>query len=340
MSNMTSIGKTNDTSNQIKRDTFYVETKEDGTVILDKTRELPVVNFKCLVKLHGTFAGVKYTKKAGIQAMSKGNIITPQSDNAGFAFFVQQNLDYFEFMLSELIKNTETKEINLMGEWAGPGVQKGVGINLIPEKSFFMFGLKFKNEEKSEWAIDPSVVLRKIAEKDRIYSLYDFLTYDVEIDFNNPTQAKKELDEIRDQIDKECPVAKALGYIGNGEGIICTGYVNDQRYIFKHKGESHSRKKPKQKKELDPKQQEKLQTAETVTPAWRIEQGIQEIADTNNNGVLEMKHLGDVIKWVISDVIKEDIDVLTEDGFEIKEIQGFISKIVRDYVKEEIEGSI
>ena len=346
MTNMSSIGKFTDTIFDVKHHTYYVETLEDGTVIMDESRELPTLDFVLTTKLHGTFAGIKLVNNQELIAMSKGDEISVGHDNAGFASFVDKNKDYFTEMLQALSEhNPNIEEMSIMGEWAGPSIQKGCGINLIPEKTFFMFGLKYKlkNEEKRTWARGPATTLEVIANHavkegiDNLYSIFKFPTWELRIDFNNPEKALMELDGLRDSIDKECPVAKALGFEGFGEGVVATAFHNDNHYVFKHKGESHSKvAKIKQPKEKDPLEQEKLDVAQKVTTK-RLKQAVQEVCDTNNGGTLSMKNMGDVIHWVQKDIIKEDMDILHEAGFEITDINKFVSSIVVSYVKSEIE---
>ena len=114
------------------------------------------------------------------------------------------------------------------------------------------------------------------------------------------------------------------------------GYNKGQRYSFKTKGESHAKKVVKGPKVEDPDQAKKMDSAYKMTPGWRIEQAIQEVADTNNGGFLTSKHIGPVIKWVINDIIKEEQEEFKATGFIIKDVQKHISKIVSDFLIKEI----
>jgi hypothetical protein len=343
MANMQSIGKYADVIYNIKHQTYYVETLEDGTVITDETRKLPVVDFVCTVKLHGTFAGVRY-RDGVVTAMSKGNDITVGKDNAGFAQFVENNREYFEFYLSELADSLELEEVSLMGEFVGKGIQKGVGINLIKDKTFIVFGIKFKQKDQDpRWAQLPHEILRQISDKDfRIRSIFEFQHEVIKIDFNHPEKALAELDKLKDKIEMECPVAKAILEEDNikideneplvGEGIVCVGFTPDgERYIFKHKGEKHSKaNKVRQPKENDPLAQEKLELAEVLTPGWRLNQAIQE------TGAETLKDTGAVIKWVLGDILKEEMSTFRESNFGYDEVKKYITKIVADWYKQKI----
>ncbi len=344
--NMPSIGKYQDTIYDIKRQTYYVETLEDGTVITDETRELPTIDFVCSTKLHGTFAGVKYDRSTGaLTALSKSDKISIGSDNAGFAQFVENHKEYFIFYLKELADSLDLDLVQISGEWVGKGIQKGVGINKIKNRTFVMFGIKFKQENQNpRWAQMPQEILRQISDKDfNIRSIFEFDHPSVTIDFNHPEKALVQLDKLKDDIEKRCPVSEEMLMAEKyenlidteliGEGFVGAGFLpNGDRFIFKHKGEKHSTSsKNKQPKEVDPLEEEKRLFAEKVTPTWRLEQSITETnAET-------MKEMGAVIKWVISDVIKEEQAEFRESAFTIKDLNKFISNIVRDWYKKYLE---
>ncbi len=291
------------------------------------------------MKLHGTFAGVKYNKTTKeLTALSKGSKLTIAKDNAQFAFFVESHRNYLIDYMRVIPGDWE--EIMLTGEFAGPRIQKGTGINLIPERTFFMFGMKFKRPDSDdwEWAQKPEVILRVIANDKNIRSIFEFMTYDLVIDFAKPEEGLLHIDAIRDSIDTQCPVAHALGFEGVGEGVVFVGYHNDNRYVFKHKGESHeTASKGRRKKEEDPEAEKKAELADKLTPVWRLEQMYAETFDTLNGGHGEMKGLGVVIKAVIQDVIKEEMETFKETKYTIKDVQKYISAIARDFVKAEIE---
>jgi hypothetical protein len=91
--------------------------------------------------------------------------------------------------------------------------------------------------------------------------------------------------------------------------------------------------KRNRKKEKDPFDEQKREFAEKVTPDWRLDQAVQEVSDSLNGGKLEIKQMGEVIKWVINDVIKEEQYDFRESNLTIKDVQRYISEITRDYVK-------
>ena len=118
----------------------------EGEAIYNPNKPKPVLTFKGTVKLHGTNAGVCFNHKDKLWVQSRENIITPESDNAGFAFFVESNREAFlDLMAKVMIKNnldTDDNTISIYGEWCGGNIQKGVGITNLP-KSFFIFGVRY-----------------------------------------------------------------------------------------------------------------------------------------------------------------------------------------------------
>ncbi len=336
---MSKIGKFTDTIQDIKRRVYYVDTLENGDIVLDETRKLPEVTYSCTVKTHGTFAGIVYDGQ-DIQAESKGNLITTKDDNAGFAEFVEYNKDYFKLCMSELCVENDLEEVAIMGEWVGKGINKGTAIHQLPNKTYIMFGIKFKirGEEGYKWSQMPWEILKVISDKElNIRSVFEFDHKNITVDYNNPKEALIELDRFLDRIENECPVGRDYGISGIGEGFVANGYFNDEHFMFKHKGEKFAQaSKVKQPREVDPREQEKLDFADTVTPTWRMDQGITEICKLNNGGTIEMTKLGDIILWVRQDIIDEEQPLFRDKKLEIEDVQKFISNIVRDYVKQEI----
>ena len=208
---MPSIGQFNQTIKDIKHQAQYKETLEDGTVVMDRNAKLPTVEFTGTCKLHGSNASVCMNSNGELWAQSKGNIITPEKDNAGFAFFVESNKEYFREKLQEMLNEFNLNEVCIYGEWAGKGIQKGVAISEL-QKTFYAFGVKYQREKTKdyEWAQKPKVVLGHLSDGARIRSIYEFETYSVSIDTNNPKEYLSKLIEITDNIDKECPIGKEL----------------------------------------------------------------------------------------------------------------------------------
>ena len=94
--------------------------------ILGKTDS---ITYRAKIKLHGTNAGVQVTPESIVAAQKRSQIITSKNDNAGFAAWAEQNIDYFS-----QLKNSHN--LTIFGEWCGTNVQKGVAISQIGRKVF------------------------------------------------------------------------------------------------------------------------------------------------------------------------------------------------------------
>ena len=314
---------------------------ENGEAIYDPSLPKPVLTFKGTVKLHGTNAGVSYNTRNDLWVQSRENIITPEKDNAGFAFFVESNKDIFYGLMLHIAEkeniNRNHNTITIYGEWAGGNIQKGVGISNLP-KSFFIFGVKITphTETEEELKANPaywvdSTYLR--APEVKIYNIDDYTTYSMDIDFNMPQLVQNELSELTIAVEEECPVAKAFGHSGIGEGIVWSCEYQGVVHRFKVKGELHAGKsKVKTLNKVDDEKIKKIiDIAEKVTPTWRLAQMLEKACDFMNGGTLDRSKLGDFIKLVIADIIKEDMDILVEAGLEPKDIGKYVSDISRRY---------
>jgi hypothetical protein len=232
-------------------------------------------------------------------------------------------------------KNT----ITIYGEWCGGNIQKGVGITNLP-KSFFIFGVKVspivdKDDEAAVKAnpaywVDHTYLRNNQA---RIYNINDFPTWEMDIDFNYPELSQNKLSELTIAVEEECPVAKAFGFSGIGEGIVWACEFKGVVHRFKVKGELHAGKSKVKtlSKVDDAKIMKAKEIADKVTPSWRLAQMIEKSCDLVNGGELDRAKLGLYIKMVMDDVIKEDLDILVGAGLEPKDVSKYVSEIAKRY---------
>lgn len=314
---------------------------EDGNPIMDIHAELPTVTFKGTVKLHGTNAGICYNLEDGLWAQSRKNIITPEKDNAGFAFFVDSKKAFFQAAIKafaseneiDLIDNT----ISVYGEWAGEGIQKGVAINEVP-KFFAVFGIKVTphNGDNAFWVNSNSFGIGFGEDApSNVYHVSEFGEYTIDIDFENVALHQNKLVELTTEVENECPAGKFFGKSGIGEGIVWDGEFKGQRHVFKVKGDKHANSKVKKLRVVDEEKLRKVnEFVNEVCKPWRLEQGVQEVFDTLNGGEPDIKDVRNLIKWVMSDIIKEEIDLMNEKGLEPKAIDPQVSKLVVSWFKE------
>ena len=334
---MPSISQFRGAIRDIKHQAQYVGQDEDDKAVYDETKELPTVTFTGTTKLHGTNASVCYNGEE-LWAQSKENIITPEKDNAGFAMFVHKNEKAFGYYLSEIRNMLGADEVVIYGEWAGKGIQKGVAVSELP-KTFYMFGIKYKilSEDEYHWIQNPSDYLVPDSENN-IRSIFEFDTYTINIDFENPSEAQNKMIEWVEDIDKECPVGKALGEVGHGEGIVWTGWYKDTKHTFKTKGESHSKSRVKTLKPVyEAKEMAKITFANYACSGWRLEQAYQETFDTLNGGKGDIALTGNFMRWVISDIMKEELDVMADYDLEPKEVNKTISTVARRWLMDKLD---
>ena len=315
----------------------FVGLDESGEAIYDQTLQKPTITFKGTVKLHGTNAGVSFNE-GGYWVQYRENIITPEKDNAGFAFFVESKKEVFKKFVDQInglsFFNLSKNTVTIYGEWCGGNIQKGVGICNLP-KSFFIFGVKVTPHTNSEEELKekpafwiPSHYLS--SPDDNIYNIEDFPTFSIDIDFNMPQLVQNDLSELTLAVEEECPVAKAFGFPNTiGEGIVWSANVNGVVHRFKCKGEKHSSSKVKTLATVDVEKLNGIKEfVDYAVTESRFNQALENVFP--NGEPIDTKKLGDVIRWVVNDVIKEEMDTMVENKVEPKEVNKYISSKVRD----------
>jgi hypothetical protein len=321
----------------VNRHFNFVGLDENGEAIYDPTLPKPVITFKGTVKLHGTNAGVSFNNIGGLWAQSRENIITVEKDNAGFAFFVESNKEIFEQMANDIAHvyglNLDNNTVSIYGEWCGGNIQKGVGITNLP-KSFFIFGVKITphTETEEELKANPAYWVNSDFLKNndvKIYNIEDYPTYSIDIDFNMPQLVQNDLSDLTIKVEEECPVAKAFGFSGIGEGIVWTAEFKGNVHRFKVKGEKHSSSKVKTLANVNVEKLEGIQKfVDYAVTDSRFKQALENVFP--NEEPIDTKKLGEVIRWVVNDVIKEEMDTMVENQVEPKEVNKYISSKVRE----------
>lgn len=276
------------------------------------------------VKLHGTNAGISLTPDSELLFRSRSRIITPDDDNHGFARAMSASHDELRTMLSPFAKD---EMATVFGEWCGAGIQSNVGISAL-EKMFVIFALRIGHE----WAL-PHHVSSLSTSGARVFNIHNFPHWTLEIDFAHPEHFQNELVALTEDVERQCPVAKAFGHDGIGEGIVWTPLDGglSSKYWFKVKGEKHSSSKVKVLAAVDVdrfKQRDDL-VASLVTDN-RLTQGLD--LHVNEFGrKVEMKDIGEFLRWVFNDIIKEDADTIEASNFDVKELGKPVSDIAKRF---------
>jgi hypothetical protein len=326
----------------VNRSFNFVGLDEQGEAIYDHTKLKPTLTFKGTVKLHGTNAGVSFT--AGYEQdgseywiQSRENIITPEKDNAGFAFFVESKKAAFKKFVEQInsqnLFDLRDNTVTIYGEWCGGNIQKGVGICNLP-KSFFIFGVKVTPHTSTEEELKanpafwiPSHYLK--SPDDGIYNIEDFPTWEMDIDFNYPELSQNKLSELTIAVEEECPVAKAFGFSGIGEGIVWSCNYKGVVHRFKVKGEKHSASKVKTLAAVDTEKINGIKEfVDYAVTESRFNQGIEKTFP--NGEPVDIKKMGELIKWVVSDILKEEMDTMVANKLEPKDIGKYVSTKVRE----------
>jgi hypothetical protein len=324
------IGQYREVVKEVQFMSAYSGKDDLGNAIYDHSLPKPTLKFKGLVKLHGTNAGVGHNPVVSIWVQSRTNIIKVGQDNAGFAFFVESNKEAFLSLVEQVRdenrgKIGEDDDIIIFGEWAGEGIQKGVAITGIP-KSFFIFDVKIRPADET---VDPYYVeydyLRDT--DNRIYNINDYLSYEIEIDFNAPERSQNKLAEITQAVEALCPVGKAFGVEGIGEGVVWSTVYNGHKLRFKVKGDKHSVTKVKKLASVDTEKLANIEEfVEYAVTENRIIQGLNAVFP---NGELDKSQLGVFMKWMMTDILAEETDTLVENGLEPKDIGKYVSNKAR-----------
>lgn len=333
----------------------------DGEAVFDYNKSAPTVKYIGTVKLHGTNGSIVLNEQGIISFHSKSKLcgyvdtddsFNLNSDNAEFAQSMYRRLD----AVKEVLENAKTlsKElydkviypIKVSGEWAGMGIQKGVGISFLPKKSFFIFGVKFgeTNQKLKRGWVQVSYTQNlssKETQESGIYAITDFPVFEVDIDFNSPEFIQNTLVKYTEQVEKCCPVSEVLKTTNTsgekellGEGIVWTpddaDLCWDTGTWFKTKGQKHSVSKVKSVAAVDTEKLNSIQEfVEYAVTDNRLEQGLIEVG-------LDQKLVGKFIGWVNSDINKEESDTLESNNLTMKDVGKYVSNKARVFYLEKL----
>ena len=286
-------------------------------------------DFTGTVKLHGTNAGIIYDG-TNVSFRSRSREITVGDDNYGFAAWGQKLIP----IITQEYTLPENYKLAIYGEWCGQGIQSGVAISELP-RMFVIFAIRsitdegdfwWMGEELNEWKLDLAPLLMQ----EDIKLVTDFGVYKVSVNTTEPQFAQAALTELTDKVEAECPVGKAFGVSGIGEGIVWSLFNLGKLYTFKVKGQKHSSSKVKTLAAVDVEAlKTKQEFVETVVTESRLLQGLEYLKE--NNLEVGNQTIGDYLRWVIGDIIKEESDTLEASGLTIKDVSKPISTTARQW---------
>jgi hypothetical protein len=265
--------------------------------------------YRAKVKLHGTNAGIQITPNGNVVAMSRTALITVQNDNAGFAKWVAEREAAFKEFIAD-----DGRTVCIYGEWCGPGIQKGVAINKIPNKIFAVFAMYIAGNDLHQEFIDEPVALNLLERIPGVHIIPWFNSGETfNFDLHATTETlQPELDKVNKYVValEACDpwVKSTFGFEGTGEGLVFypehASYKSFSDLAFKAKGEKHQVVAHTKPVQADPTIANNLESfANLVITVARLEQGVRAI----NNGELlfDPKKIGAFLEWISKDVIKE-----------------------------------
>lgn len=341
----TDIGQFRNVIKRVNDKARYMGRDEDNKPIFDPTIPLPKIKFKGTVKIHGTNAAI-CLKGDDMWAQSRSNIITPEKDNAGFAKFVEENKNKLKELLLKAKTDVGAEDedtVTIYGEWCGQGIQKGVAISEL-DKMFIIFAVKVLKSAQPD-ANDPNAEVGQYypcdglkAPEIRVFNINDYETYEVEVDFAMPQLAQNQIVELVEKVENQCPVAHAMGVDGIGEGIVFTAWWKDERLIFKAKGQRHSVSKVKKIASVDPEVLRNIQEfVDYAVTENRLVQGVQQVFADDP---IEIRRMGEFLKWVMGDIAKEETDVLEANNLTMKDVSKLASNKAREWFQKKLNESV
>jgi phage pi2 protein 07 len=300
---------------------------------------IPECEYLPKIKLHGTNAGIHITGD-GVFPQKRSEFISLEKDNFGFALWVKQNeQEFYDIaLLPTHDRGYNFHELIIYGEWAGPGVQKGVAISQIPQKSFFVFCVDFINNRGVKFHfIDPLTISTWVPSIERLYVLPWEIDVEtpMKVNFNSPGSIADFVEKVNSQVEDiekngDPYVKREFGIEGPGEGYVYYPNMNENmtRFLFKAKGEEHRVNKAKTAIQIDPDVLRSQQAfADKFVTEARCLQAVHEACA----GEYDPKKTGDFLKWVMRDILKESEDELVASNLEWKKVTGPSSKKARDW---------
>jgi len=313
------------------------------------------MNFCAKIKLHGTNAGINRTNGV-VTAQSRNSFLMPEgSDNAGFRTYVEKSKTFWE--------SVGKGDFTVFGEWAGPGVQKGVALTQIGKKIFAIFAiliddrlmvspeyiLKFLGGPNDElfyvlpWCVDETKQEENAASAESL----KWSKNCIEIDWKEPAEVLSQkiapINKWVEEVEKCDPWVKSVFNVeGTGEGLVFypTSFLlrNDSgsmmledfsNWAFKAKGEEHKNIKTAKPVQVDAEKAVGADAfAELVLTEARLQQGATAVG-------VEIKNTGKFVAWCIADVQKETTAELEASNLTWELVQKPLTNLARKWFIEQ-----
>lgn len=291
---------------------------------------VPTIKFVGTCKLHGSNHGICQNSAGEIYTQSRERLTAPIDDNAGSSAWTHANLDKVRPVFDRIRQLVDVNEdtIQIFGEWCGGNIQSGVGLSKL-RKQFIVFGIRVSKDAAHPLFLSDELV--KQACGSDLDCIFNYRTWELDVDFNNPELAQQKMVEITESVEKDCPVARqqlGVDYQDEliGEGVVWTAVFNNQTIRYKVKGQKHASSKVKTLASVDVERVNSInEFVDSVVTENRLRQGLEHVSER------EPMHTGAFIKWVVGDVIKEELDTMVASGFTTKDITGRIAAVARSW---------
>jgi hypothetical protein len=270
-----------------------------------------VLTFEGTVKTHGTnTAVVQMGPDEPIFVQSRTRFITPETDNIGAAAFIMGHQPTFQAILGKVraahprvsvklsvnadgsVSMAMQQDVVLFGEFCGKGVQKGVGVSL--QNTFLVLYDVVVGGQRCPHLLDG------LPYGDRIFNVNAFGRYVIQVRKDDLDDT--ESDALAEAVGRDCPVARALGTPGAGEGIVwrCADAPRATRLWFKSKAPPFciAQKQVRQKANPSIAEAAAAFAKAFATPA-RMRQGLDTVG-------YDKASMGAFIMWVVDDVMREE----------------------------------
>jgi RNA ligase len=309
---------------------------------------LPIVRYTGKVKSHGTNSSIVFNSDDTFYCQSRSRIITPLSDNAGFAAWASKNIDLIKDKLEieRKFKDIRTPElfadntysIVVYGEWCGGSIQSGIALSELSKRFIvFAFRSQIAPEATPTWTFNK--LTSCVDESIGLFNTDLFKQYELNIDFNHPHLIQNQLVEYTQEVERECPIGAYFGVKGIGEGLVFScqeSTIEPELYNFKSKGEEHSKSKVITVGVVDLEKIEKIEElVKYLLYHNQLEsRPVQAIRCLQEQGhaMDSMQSIKLFIDWIRKDIADENMQEILDSGLEVGSVMSAcIKQAKQDY---------
>lgn len=318
----------------------HIEGFHNVVKLVEKYPELATgkIRYRGKIKLHGTNASVSIKNNVAV-AQSRTQIITANADNAGFAKWVDSNLEYWQSL------NETDVPLTVFGEWCGPGIMKGTAIQQIPAKIFAVFAVMIGMDDSATMIVEPAKITEMLGDLPSDVKVLPWYGEQFEVNYTDRAKLQQIAGRLNNTIEaiEHCDpwVKDTFNVEGTAEGVVYYPHWNSvidrhtfSNFVFKAKGEKHRVNHTKQSVEVDPQVLASVQefVANFVTEQ-RLEQGLTFVP-------LDVTMTGQFVKWVSEDILRESTDELEASELTWKQVCGEVQKVARTWFLAKVNGDI